>query len=204
MAWLNRFGWLIGPKNTEAKVVIIGLVNSGKSTIMQQLKPRDITMTKLTPNIPIGMTAERFVFKTLTFVAFDLEDIQNGFGNPWEDHYRDCHGVIFVVDSADRMNTPLVRIQLDKMLRNPLMEKRHEIPILILANKTDQPGAVPSLQLAQLLELSHLNRPWHIVCSDGLTGEGLNEAMDWLAHRLRAICCKYPHPTLQAINNYAH
>ena len=189
MAWLNRFSWLIGPKNTEAKVVLVGLADGGKSTLMQQLKPRETKMTQLDPNIPIGVKAERFIYKTLTFIAFDLGDEQNGFGNPWEDHYRDCHGIVFVVDSADRMNTPLVKMQLDMLLLNPLLVKRPKIPILVLANKTDKAGAVPSLQMTELLELSHLRRPWHVVCSDGLTGEGLNEALDWLAHTLRAICC---------------
>ena len=189
MAWLNRFGWLIGPKNTEAKVVVIGLSNSGKSTIMQQLKPREVKMEEIKPCIPINARAERFVFKTITFLAFDLNENKNGFGNPWEDHYNDCHGIVFVVDSADRMNTPLVKIQLDTLLLNPILVNRQEIPILVLANKTDKVGAVLSLQMAELLALSHLRRPWHVVCSDGLTGEGLNEAMDWLAHNLRAVCC---------------
>ncbi len=192
MAWLNRFGWLIGPKNTKAKVVLVGLANSGKSTMMQQLKPRDVKICELTPNIPVGLTAECFVFNTLTFIAFDLGVCQNGFGHPWEDHYRHCDGIIFVVDSTDRMNIPLVQEHLDKLLTNPLVMRKKEIPILVLANKADQPGAMPSLQLVELLDLCQLTRPWHIVCTDALTGEGFNEALDWLAHQLRHICSHTP------------
>ena len=39
-------------------------------------------------------SAEQFSYKSLTFVAFGLDE-QDGFGNPWEDFCKDCHGMSY-------------------------------------------------------------------------------------------------------------
>lgn len=186
MAWVNRLRSLLGGKGVECKVCIVGIANSGKSTLMIQLKPAEVPMVHLTPMLPLcRFKAEKFHSKALTFVAFDLGE-QAGFGNPWEDYFRDCHAIIFVVDASDRYGLVVVQEELEKMLQNPLIRKR-SIPLLVLANKMDQPGAIPSLQLAALLHLRDINKPWHVVSSDVLTGEGLNEGFDWLSHQLRKV-----------------
>ena len=167
-----------------ANVVIVGIANSGKSTIMHQLKPREVQMIHLDPTIPVCFHAEKFTSKSLTFVAFDLGDM-DGFGNPWEDYYRDCHAIIFILDSTDRLSMPLVISQLDKMLKNPNVKDKN-IPVVFLANKCDQTSAMSTLQLSDMLKLKQVvDKTWNIFPSDALTGEGLNEAMDWLAHQLR-------------------
>ncbi len=184
MAWLNRLVWLLGSNQVTANIVIVGLANSGKSTIMHQLKPREVQMVHLDPTIPVCFHAEKFVSKNLTFIAFDLGDM-DGFGNPWEDFYRDAHAIIFIFDSADRLMMPLVESQLHKMLLNPFVKDKN-IPIVFLANKCDQCSAMPTLQIADMLHLKEaVKKTWNIFGSDALTGEGLNEAMDWLAHQLK-------------------
>ena len=175
----------------ECNLVMVGVANSGKSTLMLQLKPREVDMVHLAPTIPVVFHAEKFQARALTMVAFDLGD-QRGFGNPWEEFYRDCHALIFVVDSGDRFNMSLVRKQLDKMMANPLLAGR-KLPMLFLANKMDQPGAVSCLQLSQILELHRISgKPWHVCATDALTGEGLHEGFDWLAHQLRSMFRKAP------------
>ncbi len=49
-------------------------------------------MISLSPTIPVAFHAEQFSYKTFTFVAFGLDE-QDGFGNPWEEFYRHCHGM---------------------------------------------------------------------------------------------------------------
>ncbi len=43
MAWLTRLSWLLGGKDIEANIVIVGLNGSGKSTVMRQLKPHEVS-----------------------------------------------------------------------------------------------------------------------------------------------------------------
>ena len=43
MAWLTRLSWLLGSKEIEANIVIVGLSGSGKSTVLRQLKPHEVS-----------------------------------------------------------------------------------------------------------------------------------------------------------------
>ena len=187
MAWLNRLVWLLGGHQINANIVVVGLPGCGKSTIMHQLKPRDVRMLTLTPNLPICCPAEKFTSKSLTFIAFDLDDLE-GFGSPWDDYYRDCHGIIFVLDSSDRYNLPLARTQVQKMLANPHVKDK-DVPVVFLANKMDQTSAMSGLQLTDTLGLRREvgKRPWSMHATSAITGEGFNEAFDWLAHKLRTV-----------------
>jgi len=55
-------------------------------------------------------------------------------------------------------------------------------PVLVLANKQDLPGAVNVTELAKVLELQDIHgRPWHIMPTTAITGEGLKEAFEWTA-----------------------
>ena len=104
MAWVNRLRGLLGGKEVVCRIVVIGLPNSGKSTLMVQLKPPDVRMQQLTPTIPLDDSAEEFNSHAISFVAFDLGKEHKGFGNPWEDYYRNCHAIIYVLDCSDRYN----------------------------------------------------------------------------------------------------
>lgn len=186
MAWLTRFTWLLGDKYAKTNILVVGLLNSGKTTFMSQVKPLDTKMLAVTPTIPQSFHAEKFHFLSLTFMAIDLCEVA-GFGNPWEDYYKHCHAFIFIVDSSDRYNVCEVKRQVDKLLTNPCVAQR-ELPILFLANKSDQSDAVPPLQLADMLDLKRIrHKPWHVYECDSLTGDGFNEAFDWLGRQLGQV-----------------
>ena len=183
MAWLNRLsGFLQG---NQATLVITGLPHSGKTTLLKQLQPALSSLSMLQPSIPMDFCAEKFTYKSLTVVNFDLGDI-SCFGNPWEDFYRGCHALIYVVDGTDRYSMEPAKIEQHKMLCNPLVEKDN-VPVLILVNKSDQQGSLPHLQVSEMLDVRRIkDKSWNIFSTDGLTGEGLWDALDWLAHQLKS------------------
>ncbi|KAK2177071.1 hypothetical protein NP493_619g01000 [Ridgeia piscesae] len=186
MAWLTRFTWLLGDKYTKTNLLVVGLLNSGKTTFMSQVKPPETKMLVVTPTIPQSFRGEKFHFQALTFMAIDLCEVA-GFGNPWEDYYKHCHAFIFVVDSTDRYNISEVKRQVNQLLTNPCVADR-DLPILFLANKSDRSEAVPPLQLADMLDLKKIQfKPWHVHGCDSLTGDGFNEAFDWLGRQLRLL-----------------
>ena len=54
-------------------------------------------------------------------------------------------------------------------------------PVLVLATKQDQPGAIPPGEIAALLGLPDLvGVDWRLSGCNALTGEGLAEALHWL------------------------
>ena len=111
--------------------------------------------------------------------------ISQGFGNPWEDFYRDCDAIIFVVDSSDRYTISEAASQLHNLLNNPLLAGR-DLPVVCLANKADKPDAVAALQMSQMLQLEGCaDKRHHVTSCDSLTGDGFGEALDWLARQLK-------------------
>ena len=58
-------------------------------------------------------------------------------------------------------------------------------PLLILATKQDQPGAMSVEEIAEALQLNAIcNRDWHIAGVNALTGEGMAESLDWLNYAI--------------------
>ena len=93
-------------------------------------------------------------------------------------------GVIFVVDLCDVERFPLVRKELHGILHEE--ELAHAV-VLILANKSDQQGAVSSEELAQALDLQLLESSKRKFCvqrSVATTGEGLKEGLVWLSKNM--------------------
>jgi hypothetical protein len=59
--------------------------------------------------------------------------------------------------------------------------------LLVLANKQDMPYALPPEEVARKLKLKWVARKtkWHVQGTVGTTGNGLYEAIDWLATALK-------------------
>lgn len=103
----------------------------------------------------------------------------------WEHYYKDCHGVIFVVDSSDRLRLVVVKEELDLLLQHPDITNKR-IPILFFANKMDCKDALRSVKIASALGLDKImDKPWHIATSNAITGEGLQEGVEWLTQQIR-------------------
>lgn len=138
--------WL-GLSKKEAQVLVVGLDNSGKSTILNHLKPPESKSTDVVPTV--GFNVERFKSKTLTLTAFDMSG-QGRYRNLWENYYKECHGVIFVVDSADRMRIVVAKEELDELLKNKDLAGRR-VPILFFANKMDDRQAMSAVEVSKSL-----------------------------------------------------
>lgn len=73
--------------------------------------------------------------------------------------------------------------ELSQVLQHQQMSQ--PLPLLVLANKQDLADALPPSELAQSLQLDSIrDRPWQIIATNALTGDGLDAATDWLADSL--------------------
>lgn len=178
--------WL-GIRKKEAGVLVIGLDNSGKSTILNHFKPEGHKHLDIVPTV--GFNVEKFKTQNVGFTAFDMSG-QGKYRNLWEHYYHDAHGIIFVIDSSDELRLVVARDELEMLLRHPDIKDR-QMPILFYANKMDVRGALSSVKVSTSLGLDNIrNKPWNICASNALTGEGLQEGVEWLTTQIRSLMSK--------------
>ncbi|ELQ74720.1 GTP-binding ADP-ribosylation factor Arf6 (dArf3) [Trachipleistophora hominis] len=86
----------------EKKVIILGLDNSGKSTILSQLLKYPKKRTIREPYMPptLGFNMQKTTFKNRKYSLWDLSG-NNNIRKYWKCYFTGCNGVIFVVDTAD-------------------------------------------------------------------------------------------------------
>lgn len=170
-------------RKRETNVLVVGLDNSGKTTIMNHFKVAEEKQQEIVPTV--GFSVEKFSVKGLTFTAFDMSG-QGRYRNLWEHYYKGVEGVIFVVDASDSLRLVVAKDELDMMLKHPdLAMKAESLPLLFFANKSDLREAASSLKISQTLELDKLqSNPWHIQASNAITGNGLEEGLDWLSDQI--------------------
>lgn len=181
--FFNKLLTKFGIKKKQVNILVVGLDNSGKTTILNQFKSSEEKSEDIVPTV--GFNVDKFTSNNLTFTAFDMSG-QGRYRNLWEHYYKDANGIIFVIDSSDSLRLIVAKEELELMLSHQDISPKTSIPILLFANKIDLPDALSSVQISSGLGLlSMKSRPWHIQASNAITGDGLKEGIQWLSEQLR-------------------
>lgn len=176
--WLSRLSALAGWGKKEVRILILGLDNAGKTTLLYRLKIGEVVTTVPT----IGFNVESVTYKNLNFNVWDLGG-QTSIRPYWRCYYANTAAVIFVVDATDKERLSTASEELQAMLNE---EELREAALLVFANKQDQPGALGASEISTILELPKLkNRSWSIVACSAVTNLGINEGMDWLVQTVQ-------------------
>ncbi|KAI3386824.1 hypothetical protein SNEBB_002731 [Seison nebaliae] len=163
---------LLGKK--EYKVIIVGLDNAGKTTILYQYLLNDTVHTSPT----IGSNVEEISYNNMRFIMWDIGG-QDTLRSSWNTYYEDASCIILVVDSADRERMPITKTELMKLLSHDSLKKAC---LLVLANKQDLASAQSGAELSQFLNLTSVKtHTWHIQPCCALSGEGLMSGIEWLS-----------------------
>jgi ADP-ribosylation factor protein 1 len=163
---------LISKKNY--RILILGLDNAGKTTIMYKFKFGEIISTIPT----IGFNVETVRYKNIVFNMWDIGG-QEKIRPLWRHYYQNTDAIIFVVDSCDKermfdSNRYKCNVKYE-------LQQLRDTSLLVYANKQDMPNALSIKDIVELLELNKLrNRQWFIQGTNAITGEGLYEGLDWL------------------------
>ena len=89
---------------------------------------------------------------------------------------------IYVIDSADRRRMEETGVELQQLLDE---ERLSHVPLLVMANKQDLLSALSPSEITTELSLNELReRTWTILPCSAKTGEGLQEAMEWLVEQI--------------------
>ncbi|XP_037916584.1 ADP-ribosylation factor-like protein 6 isoform X1 [Hermetia illucens] len=190
MGIFDKLAGILKLKKEQINILVVGLNNSGKSTIVNHFKNPEERNNTIVPTV--GFTVERFQNQGVFFTAFDMSGAGR-YRSLWEHHFKSCHGIVFVIDSSDRMRLGkeesfvVVKDELEILLQHPDIAFR-KIPILFFANKMDCEDALSCVKIAAALGLEKIDeKPWHISSSNALTGQGLEDGVQWLIEQVR-VC----------------
>lgn len=160
-------------------VVMLGLDSAGKTTALYRLKFDQYLNTVPT----IGFNCERVKgtvgkAKGVNFLVWDVGG-QEKIRPLWKSYTRCTDGIVFVLDSVDVERIEEAKMELARTAKSP---DNSGVPILVLANKQDLPGAREPRELEKLLGLHELGSGalWHVQPACAITGDGLHEGMEAL------------------------
>ncbi|CBY11971.1 unnamed protein product [Oikopleura dioica] len=168
----------------EYCILILGLDDAGKTTFLEQTKTkfnqeyRGMPLNKITTTV--GLNIGKVTTQGVKLMFWDLggqEELQS----LWDKYFSDCHGVIFIVDSADPDRLLESKRAFDQVLSFSTLDSA---PLLILGNKQDISGCLPILEIKHAFhDCSNRigSRDCMIRPCSGLTGAGVTEGIEWMA-----------------------
>jgi len=166
-------------KEKEVRLLMLGLDNAGKTTILKKFNGEAIDTISPT----LG-----FNIKTLEHRGYKLNiwDVggQKSLRSYWRNYFESTDGLIWVVDSADRRRLQDCKQELEALL---LEERLAGATLLVFANKQDLPGALTSEQIKEALQLESIkSHHWLIMDCSAVTGENLLNGVDWIINDIAA------------------
>ncbi|KAL6540826.1 Arf GTPase arl1 [Orobanche minor] len=174
IVFTRLFSSLFG--NKEARILVLGLDNAGKTTILYRLQMGEVVSTIPT----IGFNVETLQYNNIKFQVWDLDCGQTSIRPYWRCYFPNTQAIIYVVDSSDTDRLVVAKEEFHAILEE---EELKGAVVLLFANKQDLPGALDAATITEALELHRIkNRQWAIFKTSAIKGEGLFEGLDCLIH----------------------
>nr|XP_032624730.1 ADP-ribosylation factor-like protein 8B [Chelonoidis abingdonii] len=98
----------------------------------------------------VGFNMRKITKGNVTIKVWDIGG-QPRFRSMWERYCRGVNAVVYMVDAADLEKVEASKNELHSLIDKPQL---HGIPVLVLGNKRDLPGALDEKQLIEKLNLS--------------------------------------------------
>ena len=157
----------------EGRVLVLGLDNAGKTTILKKLAEEDITHV---------MPTQGFNMKSLTKGKLNLKmwDLggQRAIRPYWRSYFEKTDAIVYVFDSADRQRLEETGGELRKILQE---DKLMGVPLLAFANKQDLLNAMSADEIVKALDLQLIkDRSFQVIACSAKTEEGLQEGIQWI------------------------
>jgi len=173
MGLLSLLRKLKSNPDLELRILLLGLDNAGKTTLLKVLASEDVS--HITPT-------QGFNIKSVQSKGFKLNvwDIggQRRIRPYWKNYFENTDLLIYVIDSADRNRFEETGEELTELLEE---EKLAGVPVLIFANKQDLLSAAKAADIAKGLNLHSIrDREWQIQACSAVSGEGVKDGVEWM------------------------
>ncbi|GAX26745.1 hypothetical protein FisN_2Hh305 [Fistulifera solaris] len=154
-------------------IVVIGLENSGKTTLLSVLAHGEPVETVPT----IGLNVKVFKKGQVNMKCWDIGG-QEQYRSEWSRYTKGCDVVLYVVDAAAPNKLPAAKKELHKLLDDGSIGTT---PVLVLANKIDLPDHVGEQELIEALQLNYvMETPWVVLPISALQCTNIDQVVEWL------------------------
>uniref|UniRef100_A0A0N5B264 ADP-ribosylation factor n=1 Tax=Strongyloides papillosus TaxID=174720 RepID=A0A0N5B264_STREA len=178
-------------KSSDHRIVILGLDNAGKTTVLYRMKLHQIILTQPT----VGFNCEKYKVmdgfaKGHNFTLWDVGGHQR-LRPLWRTYIKAASALIFVIDTSNKNRFEEAKDELETILVS--YELPIYVPILLLANKQDLPGSMEVSQLKKNLDIYFGERIIECIGCCGVTGEGLENIFEMLLYLINSSKQKFQH-----------
>ncbi|XDV26336.1 hypothetical protein PO909_030082 [Leuciscus waleckii] len=154
----NCCNWLKQWREPARKVTLlmVGLDNAGKTATVRGIQgesPLNVAPT-------VGFSKVDLKQGKFEVTIFDLGGGKR-IRDIWKNYYSESYGVVFVVDSSDVQRIQETRDTMAEVLRHPRIAGK---PVLVLANKQDQDGALAEADIIKTLSLEKIVNETKCLC----------------------------------------
>uniref|UniRef100_A0A3Q2PHF4 ADP ribosylation factor like GTPase 3, like 2 n=1 Tax=Fundulus heteroclitus TaxID=8078 RepID=A0A3Q2PHF4_FUNHE len=151
---------LKGSTDQEVRIVLLGLDNAGKTTLLKNLASEDVSTITPTQGFNIKSVASH----GMKLNVWDIGG-QRKIRPFWKKYLE---------------NTDL--LELSELIDE---ENLKGVPVLIFANKQDLATASPASEIAEGLNLhTYRDREWQIQACSAVSGEGVQDGMNWICNNI--------------------
>lgn len=160
-------------KEKEIRILVLGLDNAGKTTIMRRMNGDPIDT--ISPTLGFNISTLEFDGYKVNF--WDIGG-QRTIRPYWRNYFEQTDGIVWVVDSADRERMNDCANELKGLLKE---DRLAGASLLVFANKQDIEGALSGEQIQDALQLGLLTtHHWAIKPCSAVTGDNLLDGLQWL------------------------
>jgi len=205
MYHLLRSLYLHATSREEYSILLLGLDNAGKTTLLEQIKalysPDHHPKLQTVPTV--GQNVSLISLPDCYLRIWDVGG-QHSLRGLWQSYYSSAHAIVFVIDSTDIGDASLAQSSADAdedgrlaecklVLEDVLQHEATEgVPVLVLANKQDREDCVEVVRIKEGLvrkvfegEKGAGVRDSRVLPLSALTGTGVKEAVEWVVSRVK-------------------
>jgi small GTP-binding protein len=162
-------------------ILLIGLDNSGKSTMLGHFK--EVTGTDILEIFPtFGLAIHEIVLPEGKHAI--VYDCGGGYRyrNMWDHFAGECSGIVFVIDCTDKDRAILIKDQIQYFFTHPLLKEK---PVAFFLNKYDQLGSISKEDLKVFLEINKqkIAQPFKILLGNSMTGENVFNCFNFISEK---------------------
>jgi GTP-binding protein SAR1 len=171
------FVWLlksVGMYQKNARILVIGLDNAGKTTLLCLMSHDKILCHEPTrhPNM------EKIKVGNVRFTAYDLGGHLSA-RRLWKTYYLSVDCIVFMIDASDYNRLHECKVELSKLLIDV-----PNIPTIVLGNKIDRHDSCNKEQLLKYLEIDEYNENIKVFMCSLIKRSGIQDAFEWLNTKL--------------------